>query len=173
MNTTMTHAARAGLTDAVGRRYRSATGKQKRRILDEFVATTGSKPLARAVATRSRGWRSPWHQSLAPLVRDEIYRIAREAVRNAAEHAQARRMEAELAYGKAEFVLRVRDDGVGVDPQILKQGRARHWGLQGMRERAEGFGARFNVWTKHGAGTEIELLVPARICYGRQTPREV
>jgi ligand-binding sensor domain-containing protein/signal transduction histidine kinase len=112
-------------------------------------------------------------QSLAPLVRDEIYRIAREAVRNAAEHAHAQRIEAELAYGKAEFVLRVRDDGAGVDPQILEYGRARHWGLQGMRERAASFGASFNVWTRHGAGTEIELRVPARICYGRQTPREV
>jgi ligand-binding sensor domain-containing protein/signal transduction histidine kinase len=112
-------------------------------------------------------------QSLPPLIRDEIYRIAREAVRNAAEHAQARRIEAEVAYGKAEFVLRVRDDGVGVDPQILEHGRVRHWGLQGMRERAECFGARLYVWTKHGAGTEIELRVPARISYGRQTPREV
>jgi len=67
-----------------------------------------------------------------------------------------------------EFSLRVRDDGVGIDPDILEHRRAGHWGLQGMRERAESFGARFNVWSKIGAGTEIELVVPARICYGRQ-----
>jgi ligand-binding sensor domain-containing protein/signal transduction histidine kinase len=107
-------------------------------------------------------------RGMPPLVREEIYRIAREAVRNAAEHARARRIEAELVYGELEFSLRVRDDGVGIDPDILEHRRAGHWGLQGMRERAESFGARFNVWSKIGAGTEIELVVPARICYGRQ-----
>jgi signal transduction histidine kinase len=107
-------------------------------------------------------------RGMPPLVREEIYRIAREAVRNAAEHARARRIEAELVYGELEFSLRVRDDGVGIDPDILEHRRVGHWGLQGMRERAESFGARFNVWSKIGAGTEIELVVPARICYGRQ-----
>jgi ligand-binding sensor domain-containing protein/signal transduction histidine kinase len=107
-------------------------------------------------------------RGMPPLVREEIYRIAREAVRNAAEHARARRIEAELVYGELEFSLRVRDDGVGIDPDIFEHRRAGHWGLQGMRERAESFGARFNVWSKIGVGTEIELVVPARICYGRQ-----
>jgi signal transduction histidine kinase len=108
-------------------------------------------------------------RGMPPLVCEEIYRIAREALRNAAEHARARRIESELVYGEFEFSLRVRDDGVGIDPDILQHRRAGHWGLQGMRERAESLGAHFNVWSKIGAGTEIELVVPARICYG---PRE-
>lgn len=107
-------------------------------------------------------------RGMPPVVREEIYRIAREAVRNAAEHARAQRIEAELVYGGTQFSLRVRDDGVGIDSEILEHQRVRHWGLQGMRERAESFGARFNVWSKIGSGTEVELVVPARICYGRQ-----
>jgi ligand-binding sensor domain-containing protein/signal transduction histidine kinase len=107
-------------------------------------------------------------RAIAPLVRDEIYRIAREAVRNAAEHARARRIEAELDYGTTQFSLRVRDDGIGIDTETLERRRAGHWGLQGMRERAESFGSRFNVWSESGVGTEIELLVPAAVCYGRQ-----
>jgi len=95
-------------------------------------------------------------------VRDEIYRIAREAIRNTALHANAQRIEAKLAYGEAEFCLRVRDDGVGINSEILVHRRPGHWGLQGMRERAESFGARFKVWSEAGAGTEIELTVPAR-----------
>jgi hypothetical protein len=104
-------------------------------------------------------------RAIAPLVRDEIYRIAREAVRNAAAHARARRIEAEVDYGTTELSLRVRDDGVGIDPQTLQQRRAGHWGLQGMRERAESFGARFSLWSESGAGTEIELVIPAAACY--------
>jgi signal transduction histidine kinase len=109
---------------------------------------------------------------LAPLVRDETYCIAREAFRNAAEHAHARRIEAELDYGQTQFRLRVRDDGVGIDRQVLdERRRAGHWGLQGMRERAEAFGARLEVWSEHGAGTEIELAIPASIAYRKGTDR--
>jgi signal transduction histidine kinase len=67
-----------------------------------------------------------------------------------------------------QFGLRVRDDGIGIDTETLEHRRAGHWGLQGMRERAESFGSRFSVWSESGAGTEIELLVPAAVCYGRQ-----
>ena len=106
---------------------------------------------------------------MAPLVRDEIYRIAREAVRNAAEHARAGRIEAELVYRKTEFSLRVRDNGAGMDREVVEQQRrAGHFGLQGMRERAESFGARFNVWTESGVGTEMELVLPGRLCYARE-----
>ena len=107
---------------------------------------------------------------IAPLVRDETYRIAREAFRNAAEHAKARRIEAELDYGDRVFRLSVRDDGVGIDHRGLEdRRRAGHWGLQAMQERAEAFGAGLEVWSQHGAGTEIRLTIPARIAYGRGT----
>jgi signal transduction histidine kinase len=96
-----------------------------------------------------------------------LYRIAREAIRNAAEHAHAHRIEAELDYGSNELTLRVRDDGLGIDAETLERRQARHWGLQGMRERAESFGAGFSVWTEKDVGTEVELKVPAHICYVR------
>lgn len=107
---------------------------------------------------------------LAPLVRDDVYRIAREALRNAAQHAKAHHIEAELHYSERAFILRIRDDGIGVDTNVLRDGRrAGHWGMQGMRERAENFGARLDVWSEQDAGTEVELSVPARVAYVHAT----
>ena len=107
-------------------------------------------------------------QVIASFVRDEIYQIAREAVRNSLAHAQAQQIEVELVYSDSEFRLRVRDDGVGINSEIVEHRRSGHFGLQGMRERAESFGGSLRVWSESGAGTEIELVVPARICYGPQ-----
>jgi signal transduction histidine kinase/ligand-binding sensor domain-containing protein len=100
------------------------------------------------------------------MIREEIYRIARELLRNAYRHAHARSIEAELRYDDAAFVLIVRDDGKGIDPKVLKErGRAGHWGLRGLYERAEGIGARLDVWSEAGAGTEVRLTVPGVIAY--------
>jgi signal transduction histidine kinase len=111
-------------------------------------------------------------RELNPMLRDEIYRIAREALRNAFRHAKAQKIEAEITYGDSEFSLRVRDDGLGIDSEVANQGaRAGHWGLPGMRERAKSFGGNLEVWSEHGAGTEIELRVPAPIAYGRSEAR--
>jgi signal transduction histidine kinase/ligand-binding sensor domain-containing protein len=105
-------------------------------------------------------------RTLDPLVRDEVYRIAREAIRNACKHARATEIEAELVYGSTDFCVRVRDNGIGIDPQVLAQGRREgHWGLPGMRERASTFKGEFNVWSQLGAGTEIELKIPEHIAY--------
>jgi signal transduction histidine kinase len=107
-------------------------------------------------------------RELNPVLRDEIYRIGREALRNAFRHAKAQKIEAEITYGDSEFSLRVRDDGCGIDSQVAIQGaRAGHWGLPGMRERAKSFGGKLEVWSERGAGTEIELIVPAGIAYGK------
>jgi ligand-binding sensor domain-containing protein/signal transduction histidine kinase len=111
-------------------------------------------------------------RALEPILRDDVYRIAREALRNAANHAQAKNIEAELTYGDNYFLLRIRDDGNGIDPKYLNQGsRAGHWGLPGMSERAKRFGGRLEVWSEHGAGTEIELTVPASVAYGPTSER--
>jgi signal transduction histidine kinase len=111
-------------------------------------------------------------RELNPILRDEIYRIAREALRNAFRHARAQKIEAEITYSDSEFLLHVRDDGGGIDPEVANQGaRAGHWGLPGMRERAKSFGGKLEVWSEHGAGTEIELAVPAAIAYGKSEPR--
>ncbi len=109
---------------------------------------------------------------LMPLVRDESYRIAREAVRNSVQHAHAGEVEVELVYGEKSFRLRVRDDGIGLDARILEAARrSGHWGLQGMHERAKSFGAHLEMWSEHGAGTELLLEIPAAIAYGRGAAR--
>jgi signal transduction histidine kinase len=111
-------------------------------------------------------------RELNPMLRDEIYRIGREALRNAFRHARAQKIEAEITYSDSEFLLHVRDDGGGIDPEVANQGaRAGHWGLPGMRERAKSFGGKLEVWSEHGAGTEIELSVPGAIAYGKSEPR--
>jgi signal transduction histidine kinase/ligand-binding sensor domain-containing protein len=106
-------------------------------------------------------------RKLDPVLRDEIYRIGREAFRNAFRHARAQKIEAEIAYGDSEFLFHVRDDGIGIAPEVADHGaRAGHWGLPGMRERAKSFGGKLEVWSERGAGTEIKLIVPAAIAYG-------
>ena len=101
-----------------------------------------------------------------PMIREEIYRIARELLRNAYRHAHAQSIEAELRYDDDAFLLIVRDDGKGIDPKVLKdRGRAGHWGLPGVYERAEGIGARLDFWSETGAGSEVRLTVPGAIAY--------
>lgn len=108
--------------------------------------------------------------AMEPIVRDEAYRIAREAVRNAFRHARAKLVEVEAVFGERIFSVRVRDDGVGLDSTVLEQGyRQGHWGLPGMRERALGFGGELQVWSQRDAGTEIELTIPGRIAYLRRS----
>ena len=104
-------------------------------------------------------------RDLRPIVRDDIHRIAREALRNAFHHAQADRIEAEVMYGARELRVRIRDDGKGIDTQHLSGGRAKHWGLAGMRERAVQIGAQLNLWSEVGAGTEVELRIPDSVAY--------
>jgi signal transduction histidine kinase/ligand-binding sensor domain-containing protein len=105
---------------------------------------------------------------LTAVVCDEAYRIAREAVSNAYQHAKAAHIETEVTFGDADLTIRVRDDGIGVDPQILARGqRPGHWGLPGMRERSETLGCHFHVWSAGNAGTEVELRIPAQVAYAR------
>jgi signal transduction histidine kinase/ligand-binding sensor domain-containing protein len=109
-------------------------------------------------------------QALAPILQDEVYRIAREVLRNAFQHARARQIEAEIRYDERLLRLRIRDDGKGIDPKVLREGGiAGHWGLPGIRERADQIGARLDFWSEAGAGTEVELTVPASVAYA--TPR--
>jgi signal transduction histidine kinase len=103
---------------------------------------------------------------LSGPVREEVYRIGREALVNAFRHAKAGAIEVEVEFAHGHVRLLVRDDGVGIDPRVLESGREGHWGLPGMRERAERIGSRLRVWSREGAGTEIELSVPAGIAFG-------
>ena len=105
-------------------------------------------------------------RDLRPIVRDEIYKIAAEALRNSFRHAQAGRVEVEIRYDSDEFRLRVRDDGKGIDQAILAaQGVEGHYGLRGMPERAALIGGKLAVWSEVGAGTEVELRIPASAVY--------
>jgi signal transduction histidine kinase/ligand-binding sensor domain-containing protein len=103
---------------------------------------------------------------LAPMVQEEILRIARELLRNAFQHAHAHRIEAEIRYDADVFRMLVRDDGRGIEPKILKDGgRPGHWGMAGVHERARGIGARLEFWSEARAGTEVRLTLPAAIAY--------
>ena len=106
-------------------------------------------------------------QDVEPLIQDEVYRIARELLRNAFRHAQAGRIEVEIRYESRQFRVHVRDDGKGIDSEVLKAGgRAGHYGLPGMRERANRFGGKLDFWSEAGAGTEAVLTVPGAVAYG-------
>jgi signal transduction histidine kinase len=105
-------------------------------------------------------------RTLHPIVRDDIYRIASEALRNAFRYAEAMQIEVELRYDERQLRLRVRDDGKGIDPNFLKaEGRAGHFGLRGMQERAELIGGKLTVWSAPDSGTELELSIPAARAY--------
>jgi signal transduction histidine kinase len=103
---------------------------------------------------------------LPPGLQDEVYRIAREVLRNAFRHAGASQIEAEIRYDKKQLRLRLRDDGIGIDPRVLEESRRPgHWGLPGVRERAHRIGSQLSFWSQAGAGTEVELTIPADIAY--------
>jgi signal transduction histidine kinase len=106
------------------------------------------------------------HRILSPASNNEVCRIALEILRNAYRHAQAHRIEAEVRYADHALRVRIRDDGKGIDPKVLKEGGiAGHWGLRGVRERAERIGGQLDFWSEAGAGTEVQLTVPAAVAY--------
>jgi ligand-binding sensor domain-containing protein len=105
-------------------------------------------------------------RDLHPILRDEVYRIAGEALRNAFKHAQPQRIEVEIWYDERQLRLRVRDNGKGIEAKHLdEQGRAGHYGLRGMRERAKLMGGKLTVWSELDSGTEVELRIPASRAY--------
>jgi signal transduction histidine kinase len=111
-------------------------------------------------------------QNLNPILRDEVYRITSEALRNAFRHAQASRIEVEIHYDKERLRVRIRDDGKGMEPQMVADAARRgHWGLRGMRERAKLIGGNLELWSSSQSGTEIELTIPASTAYAALAPR--
>jgi len=109
-------------------------------------------------------------RDLVPLLQDEVYRIACEALRNAFKHAQARRIEVEIRYDHRQFRLRIRDDGEGIDVKVLGAvGRLGHYGLPGMKERARLLGGSLAIWSELNSGTEVELTIRGSIAYAKST----
>jgi signal transduction histidine kinase len=107
---------------------------------------------------------------LHPVIRDEVYRIGREALTNAFRHAQASTIEVELEYAGNQLRLLVRDNGCGIDEQVLRSGREGHWGLSGMRGRAAKIGSTLKVWSRVQGGTEVELSVPGHVAFRSHSP---
>jgi len=105
-------------------------------------------------------------KEMHPVVRDEIYRIGYEAIRNAYMHSNGTRLEVSLRYGK-DLAVCVRDNGVGIDPTVADRGRNGHFGLQGMRERAERIGGKLLIVSSPDSGTEVTIVVPAGIVFGK------
>lgn len=138
---------------------RSGLGADEPDLPDAF-ARTGAE-LAEAYPAAFRVVVEGRLPALDSLRRDEIFRIGREALYNAFRHARARNIEVEIVAERERLRLRVRDDGQGIAETILDAGgKAGHWGLSGMRERARALGAPLNIWSRHDHGTEIELLLP-------------
>jgi signal transduction histidine kinase len=141
-------------------------------VTNDLAAAIGA--LGQELAAHENGNNAPVFRievegaarDLHPILRDEVYRIAVEALRNAFRHAQARQVEVEIDYGERGLQLHVRDDGKGIDAKV-QQGEtpAGHFGLHGMRERAESVGGRLEVWSELDSGTEVALTIPASIAY--------
>ena len=132
-----------------------------RTVGEELAADEGA---SRGVLLRVEAQGAP--RASHPIVRDEILRIAGEAMRNAFRHAEAKHIEVELRYDERDLRLRVRDDGKGIAPEVLGQGgREGHFGMHGMRERAKLIGGKLTVWSGLDSGTEVELSIPAAHAY--------
>ncbi|WP_161571028.1 sensor histidine kinase [Granulicella sibirica] len=109
---------------------------------------------------------------LRTIVHDEVYCVGREAITNALRHAAATRIEVEISYGSTHLRVRCRDNGKGMSRQQLDAGSpAGHWGVTGMKERAARIGAKLDIWSTPGAGTEVEITVSAATAYSVQTAK--
>jgi len=151
-------------------------------VYDLRSSTTGTNDLPEAVralgAELGEQGSTAFHlvvegspRVMHPIIRDELYRIAREGLRNAFSHAQAAHIETEMIYGERAFRMRIRDDGQGIPPEVLQAGRRGHYGLSGMRERAQQTGVKLQIWSGARAGTEIDVTVAASIAYPAKTSR--
>jgi len=95
-------------------------------------------------------------RALNPRIREQIYLIGREALSNALRHSNATNVESEIEYLPGKLRVVVRDNGSGIDQHLLRNS---HWGLSGMRDRARSIGAQLKIWSKRGAGTEVEISI--------------
>jgi len=136
--------------------------------LADELATEGVDANSAVVRVSEEGT----SRNLHPILRDDVYRIAAEAVRNAFRHAQARLIQVDVQYDERQLRLRIRDDGRGIDPKVLdERALSGHWGLPGMRERAELIGGHLDVRSRIGSGTVIDLSIPASMAYATSPGR--
>ena len=134
------------------------------------MRTLGEELAANANSTAFQVHVEGTPRALHPILRDEVYRITGEGIRNAFRHSDAKQIEVEIHYDDRRLRVRVRDDGKGIDPKLLSDdGRQGHFGLRGMRERAKLIGGKLTVWSELDAGTEVELSIPASRAYTAPT----
>ena len=138
--------------------------------LVEAVRAVGDELASRDAAVFRVVVEGP-ERDLNPIVRDEVYSIAREGLRNAFTHACAAHIDAEITFDERVVRLRIRDDGKGMAPDVAEQGRAGHYGVAGMQERARRIGAKLAILSGAGTGTEIDLSVAGSIAYGKPPGR--
>jgi signal transduction histidine kinase/streptogramin lyase len=151
-----------------------AEGRNRVRDLRDSVVFQGDLPAALKDAAEDFAPTHPAAFALAvrgdtrdlhPLVLEEAYRIGREALANAYRHAAANRIEVEVTFDPAQLRIRIRDDGKGIDGNVLANGVPGHWGMSGMRERAQKLGARLLIRSGSGSGTDVELDIPGAVAY--------
>lgn len=106
-------------------------------------------------------------KEMHPIVRDEVYRIGYEAIRNALVHSAATRMDVQLRYAQ-DLAVRVSDNGIGIEPAVSENGKDGHFGLPGMRERAERIGGKFTLVSSAASGTEVTVVVPGSIVFRKK-----
>ncbi len=103
----------------------------------------------------------PW--TLDSAIQEQLFLIGREAIINTLRHSQATKIEVEIQYQHDLLRVFVRDNGCGINPRTVQRECDSHWGLRGMRERAEHISARFGIWSRTGAGTEVCVAIPIDI----------
>jgi signal transduction histidine kinase len=141
----------------------AATGQE----LSGLAASNGGNPAFRLTVEGPP-------RDLKTVLQDELYRIGREILRNAFRHARANQIEVDIRYEVQQLRVRFRDDGIGIDPKVLHEGAlAGHWGLPGVRERAKLVGAQLDFWSEAGAGTEVQVTVPASVAYAKSPEARV
>jgi signal transduction histidine kinase len=129
--------------------------------LEQALSSVGDEFTAGGAQLRILVMGQP--KALKPAIQEQIYLIVREALVNALRYSEATSIEAEVEYQRRQLRVVVRDNGRGIDPRVLGSGRDSRWGLLGMHERARCIGAQLRVWSRQGAGTELEISVPANI----------
>ena len=173
----------AGMVERIVEQARQAITEGRDAVLGLRSSTVVTNDLAKAITTFGEGIASdqPGGKSahfcvaaegssmdLAPLIRDEVYRIVAEALRNAFRHAGAKRIHVRIHYDKRRLRIIVQDDGRGIDPQFVKAGgRTGHHGLPGMYERTQLVGGKLSVRSELDSGTQIELSIPGSLAYAK------
>ena len=140
----------------------SLTSEGRLLALEQAATENGRSPAVFRVLVEGEP------RPLQMALRIDLHSIGKEVLTNAFRHARASHIELDITYGHRILRLRIRDDGIGMDPDFLGQGgREGHWGLPGIRERARAIGGKLEVWSELSRGTEVELTVSAKVAYER------